>query len=470
VFGGGVPAESTRPGRGGRQRRPRARPGAAGFEAGEFAGSGATVIGIAIVDDHFAKSFDRRGALVQLVMRARRPVEPGRPVVGAAERHRRRLEELNRLGVVAVLVRPPAGLPRRAIAVDAVGKPHQEIGEHVGGFAVFVGEDVGRRQVVERLLGERVGRVGVGVALDQRGVLVAAAEFTQRAQIEELRLSQTRAALVDDRPQRVVGRGVFAQMEVALREPQIDERPIVAGRERANRLEGLARLAEAPAAVQHLGTAEIELVGLFGRPELRPIQRRHRRRRLDRFGRERVLVVHLAEHRRRQRRVADVTGGAAEAQVRLRRARRFHRRELLQHLGRVGPVFVDLVDVGGEPQGGLAQVAGRRLVEQLFDGGRRGVELLLLHLRAPEIQQCIAADDRIADRPGEHRRRLRVVAGLEVGDRAPERRRRRRRGAGGHEPVVGHRARLRCGGRCARTGRRDSHQRRGRRRDDGDPQ
>src|SRR5688500_15605472 len=93
--------------------------------------------------------------MAELAVCARRPVEPRRAIVRAAVRDRGRLEDANRLGVVAALVRPPAGAPGRAVGERAGREARVHLREDLRGFLVLVLEDVEGAELVQRALRPR---------------------------------------------------------------------------------------------------------------------------------------------------------------------------------------------------------------------------------------------------------------------------------------------------------------------------
>ena len=112
-------------------------------------------------------------------------------------------------------------------------------------------------------------------------VLVDAASAAERTQVGVRRFGQARALFVEIRAQRVVRGRILLQLEVTLREPEIDQRAILGWRERLEQIEPPARVGVASRPVQPLGAAEVERIRLTARRDAgrdQPRRARLRRR------------------------------------------------------------------------------------------------------------------------------------------------------------------------------------------------
>ena len=120
---------------------------------GEHARREASVVRIQVIGGDDAVEGCGGRHLSELIARPRGPVQPRGPIVGAGKRRRGRLEHGGGLREVALLVRCPANLPRGPVRIPAARKPPRQLAEDQVRLVVFLGRDVVRRQVVERLLG-----------------------------------------------------------------------------------------------------------------------------------------------------------------------------------------------------------------------------------------------------------------------------------------------------------------------------
>ena len=165
-----------------------------------------------------------------------------------------------------------------------------------------------RAEIVQRFLGPRAVRKVGDQRGGQRDELRVIAELAEAAEIEEPRFGLAGGPF-QVRHHPVARRRVALQLEIALRDAEIDELLVVPVRDLLQILECRARLGVAPRAEQDLRAAEIELVA--GAFDL--VLEQGELRRGDRGGvGERELVVEAHVGRGRLRPVSGRQRGAAK--------------------------------------------------------------------------------------------------------------------------------------------------------------
>ena len=224
----------------GRRRGAPARPAAAAGRtrrgcdrARRFARRLPAVVRVAVVGDRPADSRRARPrARPSAHVRARRPVEPRRPVVGARKRHRRGFEQIGRVSAYSPCsVRPPAGLPGRAIGERARAETADTSRRrHFGGLSVVVREDVvgarGRSAPIRRT----ARGVGVDERADEREVFVSRPSSRSALEVRSTAASSQPDGLrrgTRRAPSRAAA--IAPQVEVALGLPQLGASAIPAG-------------------------------------------------------------------------------------------------------------------------------------------------------------------------------------------------------------------------------------------------
>ena len=144
--------------------------------------------------------------------RATRPVEPSGPVVRPREAGGCRLEEPDRFSHVALAIRRPSGLPRRALRVASARESLVHLAKHVIRLVIAVALNEEGREVVHRLFCPRaVGKI----PFERVHELLERVVIAQPAvghQVEETRLGLPGAAC-QERPQRVF-RVAVARLEI----------------------------------------------------------------------------------------------------------------------------------------------------------------------------------------------------------------------------------------------------------------
>ena len=357
-------------------------------------------------------------------MRAPRPVEPRRTIVGAREGRRGAFEHANGLGVPGVPVRPPADLPRRALRVVPGRELLVHLAERPLRAVVVALQDVVGREVVQRFLGPALLRELGDDAPDDAEVFVVAAEVARRDRVEEERFALARA-LVEIRPDPVAGVARALQEVVALGEAQLDDLAVVVPRRLAQAFERRARLRVTLGAEQPLGASQLQ-------PEaVRAGRDRGDRQALELAARERRQVAErefVDQARVRLGRlvgVADRPGGAAEAHQHVVGRGRLGLRELLVDPHRGAEIVERLVALGLAQRGRLEQVADRGFRGERLKGLARvrgaaepqlGEALVVLGV-VPQraLPHRGLHEDR--QRPGEIRVDLELDAGRELVER-----------------------------------------------------
>jgi hypothetical protein len=142
--------------------------------------------------------------------------------------------------------------------VRALRKSVEQLLERLRREIIVVGDDVLRAEVVQRIRRPAAVRKVRQDGARERDDLILQAQAAQRAEIEEPRFGLARR-LVEIRLHAVARRGVALEEIVALRDPQVDHFPIVAGHLTLQILERAARLAVALRAEENQRAAEVPL-------------------------------------------------------------------------------------------------------------------------------------------------------------------------------------------------------------------
>ncbi len=128
-------------------------------EVGEAPHGQAAVIGVVVIGGRQAQPRHRRGGVAQALGRAAAPVQPRGAIVGSRKRLGAPVEQAH-CGVEPPLaVGPPSRLPGGALGEASGGISVEQLEEHRVGLVVLIVDDVGRRQRVQHLFGERAGRM-----------------------------------------------------------------------------------------------------------------------------------------------------------------------------------------------------------------------------------------------------------------------------------------------------------------------
>ena len=219
----------------------------------------ASVVAVQVVGGDQRVARVGRRLVVERLVRATRPVQPRRPVVGAREVRRRRFERGDRVGIATGAERPPPDLPGRALGVMPGRVLLIELAERRLGLLVVALENVVRRQVVQRFFSPAlVGELGDDAA-HRSDVLGVIAELARRDRVEEERFAATRAFLGVGT--HAVARAARALHEVvALGQAQVDQLAIVARGGPAQTVEDRTRQRVALRAEVALAAADLELV------------------------------------------------------------------------------------------------------------------------------------------------------------------------------------------------------------------
>ena len=319
------------------------------------------------------------GGVAGLLPCLRCPVEVRRSVVGAGKHRGGAIEHLGRFGVLLLPVGPPADLPHGARGVSAGRKSRDDLPEDDVGLIVFVGDNVERREVVERVLGPRAVREVADKRPRQLDVLVAAPDALRRHHVEEPGL-RSAGRPVEERRQVFADPAEPLQEVIRLGHPKLHEFCFVAGGHGSEPLEGLARRSVAALGEQALGTCQ--LAREPGRPRGDRPERRERHLVLGccRGLARRPVEVERLVGVERPRAVARACGGPRQAQQDVIGRRGFQRERFVVERHRGGVIALGRADFGQLERGGLGEVAGRAGGPKRLKGPTGGLETLEFEL------------------------------------------------------------------------------------------
>ncbi len=186
------------------------------------------VVGTSVVGHGQAEALARERPVAHARARPARPIEVAGPVVRPGKRRRGAFECARGFGEVAVPVRPPPRLPRRTLRTASRGKLRIQLAEHLGRAVVLVLDDVGGGQRVEGGFGPRARREALGECARACDEVALAPEPEERAEVVEPHLGLIRRGANQVWAQAVARGAVSPEVELARRETEVDERPLVA--------------------------------------------------------------------------------------------------------------------------------------------------------------------------------------------------------------------------------------------------